>query len=314
MNIDTFYHNSKHPHRESDYISPPHKPKDSYLNDYDFEIEPSVSTGPSPKSFRHSRSSFRSSNSFSSSPTHYKVSSPLSPHSYWPGDFGTPNNHPREVSDYQLIKKGGWNHKFDFMRSHGLKTWEDEDHDQARKILDGFRKFDAQNSPLPEVTYQDRADSTMHGANDTKRKTNRWSGESHIEEDLYTNDSDVSSYRSGHGSGIASPISPTACSDNSPHQSSDDEGDYGSYGEDSASDIIRDLSDLDDEDADDQEDGANGSDYADRSDVDSIGSSDVGSMSGAEDGSGDEGSDAGDEDDHVEDGYDGYDEDDEDEA
>jgi hypothetical protein len=43
-----------------------------------------------------------------------------------------------------MIKEGGWENKKGFMMSHGLKMWKDEDFDEARGLLDRYRRVDAQ--------------------------------------------------------------------------------------------------------------------------------------------------------------------------
>ena len=47
-----------------------------------------------------------------------------------------------DKSNYQLLKEGGWNNMHDFMRSYDLKTWEPNDYETAKQILEGFREMD----------------------------------------------------------------------------------------------------------------------------------------------------------------------------
>jgi inhibitor of KinA sporulation pathway (predicted exonuclease) len=48
-------------------------------------------------------------------------------------------------SDYRLIKDAGFNNMNHMMQSYGLKMSEHEDIQEARAILDGFRKIDEAN-------------------------------------------------------------------------------------------------------------------------------------------------------------------------
>lgn len=51
---------------------------------------------------------------------------------------------PWDKSDYQMIKEGGWSDKKHFMESYGISFYEHGAFDEARDILDGFRRIDAQ--------------------------------------------------------------------------------------------------------------------------------------------------------------------------
>ncbi|KAF1940185.1 hypothetical protein EJ02DRAFT_238224 [Clathrospora elynae] len=60
-------------------------------------------------------------------------------------------------SNYQILKDGNWDNKHDFMRGHGLKTWEDDDYQEANQILDKYREVDAQSACASNGEYHERS-------------------------------------------------------------------------------------------------------------------------------------------------------------
>ncbi|KAF2690723.1 hypothetical protein K458DRAFT_426174 [Lentithecium fluviatile CBS 122367] len=49
-----------------------------------------------------------------------------------------------EKSNYRMIKDGGWSSKKEFMECHGLSIHNHEDFDEARELLNEYRRLDAQ--------------------------------------------------------------------------------------------------------------------------------------------------------------------------
>lgn len=55
---------------------------------------------------------------------------------------------PYEQSDYRIIREGGWDDMKHFMDSFDLRKSSLEDHEEAKSILDGFRRVDAQQNEV----------------------------------------------------------------------------------------------------------------------------------------------------------------------
>ncbi|KAK3216279.1 hypothetical protein GRF29_8g2835685 [Pseudopithomyces chartarum] len=51
---------------------------------------------------------------------------------------------PWDKSDYQMIKEGGWMNQQHFMECHGLSIYEPGDFDEAKEILDDYRRVEAE--------------------------------------------------------------------------------------------------------------------------------------------------------------------------
>ncbi|KAJ4294577.1 hypothetical protein N0V90_008268 [Kalmusia sp. IMI 367209] len=51
---------------------------------------------------------------------------------------------PWDKSDNQIIKEGGWTSKKDFMESYGLSVYEPGDFEEAKELLDGYRRAETQ--------------------------------------------------------------------------------------------------------------------------------------------------------------------------
>jgi len=51
---------------------------------------------------------------------------------------------PSEKSDYQILKEGGYSGMKGMMDSYGLKLYNDDDVQEAKEILKGFRAIDQQ--------------------------------------------------------------------------------------------------------------------------------------------------------------------------
>ncbi|KAF1975940.1 hypothetical protein BU23DRAFT_597292 [Bimuria novae-zelandiae CBS 107.79] len=64
-----------------------------------------------------------------------------------------------DKSDYQIIKDG-WGDKKNFMESHGLSIYEHDDFEEARQILDGYRRIDAHAAG--EQVYESDDHSSRH--------------------------------------------------------------------------------------------------------------------------------------------------------
>lgn len=52
------------------------------------------------------------------------------------------NSESKPKSDYRLIKDCGYDNYLHFMQSHGLKMHSDDDHAEAKEILNKFREID----------------------------------------------------------------------------------------------------------------------------------------------------------------------------
>jgi hypothetical protein len=111
---------------------------------------------------------------------------------------------PAEKSDYQLMKEGGWDNKHDFMRSHGSKTWEDEDHQVASRIFDKYRDIHAQNEYASADEYRKRAGSMESDI------AYRRDGSGYHDEELDDRASGVAAYHSDAGSDRLSRASTSA--------------------------------------------------------------------------------------------------------
>jgi hypothetical protein len=98
-----------------------------------------------------------------------------------------------EKSNYQLMIDAGFTSKHEFMRAHGLKTWEPDDYEAANEILNGYREVDAQNSrpqlhPLRrELPSQD--DSLAYDSDLDTYVNDSDEGQQHV----YASDSDIPS-------------------------------------------------------------------------------------------------------------------------
>ena len=67
-------------------------------------------------------------------------------------------------SDYQMLKDQGFSGKKDFMESHGLKVWNHNDHQEAKAIMDAYRKYDEMYG------QEENAGQGGQGAQNTKEK------------------------------------------------------------------------------------------------------------------------------------------------
>lgn len=88
-------------------------------------------------------------------PTHHRLFRPRSsyfepvedPRSSQPSTRRNTHTAPYEDrSDYRLAKDAGFNNKHDFMRAHGIKTWDMDAYDRVNEILDNSRRVDAQSA------------------------------------------------------------------------------------------------------------------------------------------------------------------------
>ncbi|QSZ32324.1 hypothetical protein DSL72_001898 [Monilinia vaccinii-corymbosi] len=67
-----------------------------------------------------------------------------------------------EVSNYRIIRDQGFGGMKDFMDSHGLRVWNDEDCQTAHQIVESMKYYDEQHRNLP--TFAERsADDVTHG-------------------------------------------------------------------------------------------------------------------------------------------------------
>jgi hypothetical protein len=60
------------------------------------------------------------------------------------------NTQPDQKSDKQILKEGGYTGMNHFMQSYGLKIWNDDDVQEAKEIIKGFRAIDEQNARAEE--------------------------------------------------------------------------------------------------------------------------------------------------------------------
>ena len=97
---------------------------------------------------------------------------------------------PWDKSDYQVIKEGGWTNQQHFMECHGLSIYEPGDFDEAKEILDDYRRADAE-----------AAGENVHRKNHSSRYTERYNPHSkhHSSED-YDDDEAIgeSTHRQDH--------------------------------------------------------------------------------------------------------------------
>jgi hypothetical protein len=56
-----------------------------------------------------------------------------------------PNLEPNQKSNNQMVREAGYDNFKDFAESYGLKMFNHEDVEEAKAILDGFRKIDQQD-------------------------------------------------------------------------------------------------------------------------------------------------------------------------
>jgi hypothetical protein len=101
---------------------------------------------------------------------------------------------PSQKSGYQLGKEGGWDNKHDFMRSHGLKIWEDENPQVVSRIIHKYRDIDTQNEYASADGYRKRSGSMESDL------AYRCDGSGYHGEDLDERASDIASYHSDAGS------------------------------------------------------------------------------------------------------------------
>ena len=289
---------------QSDYISRPQESRHDCISN---EVDPSVSPDAGSISSPQDPPPSLSATSFSS-PVCHAMPPTRSSFSHAPKSCYTQSKRPKEKSNYQMIKEGGWGNRHDFIRSHGLKTQDLNADDDANNILDGYRKIDSQSSRSVKIAYHGQIGSAANGKNGANGMGSLRDSVNNHDEEMYGNDSDVSSYRSGPDSGRVSPSLSAAPSNNSTGQDSDHDNVYASDDESSASDMVWERSDSESNNGENILQGSGVPDDTDRSDIDSIGSSDVEYAS--EYASGDDGSDIGYGACDVEDGYVGYDKED----
>ncbi|KAF2662211.1 hypothetical protein K491DRAFT_686694 [Lophiostoma macrostomum CBS 122681] len=98
---------------------------------------------PAPQSTHHSTGPQHARTSYAPPPrTPHTFQQPPHNAGYAPIYRVTPTN-PWEKSNHQMIKEGGWENQKEFMESHGLRLWNHEDFDEARELLDAYRRVDA---------------------------------------------------------------------------------------------------------------------------------------------------------------------------
>jgi hypothetical protein len=111
---------------------------------------------------------------------------------------------PAAKSNYQYLKEGGWEHKHEFMRSHGLKTWEHDDYQEANEILDKYRELDAESDYASADEYRKRAGSAECDMAHGRR------GSDYEDREIDERASDIASYYSDAQSGRLSRTSTAA--------------------------------------------------------------------------------------------------------
>ena len=57
----------------------------------------------------------------------------------------SPPPEPKDKSNYQLLKEGGYDNMHRFMLSYGLKPYNDEDYQEAKLILDSLRECEQED-------------------------------------------------------------------------------------------------------------------------------------------------------------------------
>ncbi|KAH7357617.1 hypothetical protein BKA66DRAFT_472907 [Pyrenochaeta sp. MPI-SDFR-AT-0127] len=177
----------------SDYISRPPEDRGDYIS-HDPHEKPFYSDTNSSFGLSRQESSLFSPASSFSSPVHEDRSPLHFTRSYSSPNTSTQEDRSYERSNYQLIKDGGWDHQHDFMRSHGLKPWKDEDYEIANGILDKYREVDAQTAYKPDRRYHARVSSV-----DSTEDTSDYEAKV-----ISAHDSDIASYHGSSPSDIVS--------------------------------------------------------------------------------------------------------------
>jgi hypothetical protein len=62
-----------------------------------------------------------------------------------PKSGGSAEVAPKDKSDYRILKDGGFSNMNQFMQSYGLKMHNDDDIQEAKGIIEGFRQVDQAN-------------------------------------------------------------------------------------------------------------------------------------------------------------------------
>lgn len=80
-----------------------------------------------------------------------------------------------EMSDYAIMREQGFSGMKDFMESHGLRLWDDEDVQTAHQIIDGMREYHEYYDDLPNFIEESDAISAgqvdedeMRGASEAR--------------------------------------------------------------------------------------------------------------------------------------------------
>ncbi|KAF1922026.1 hypothetical protein BDU57DRAFT_69394 [Ampelomyces quisqualis] len=123
----------------SDYIVPP----DDSRNDY---ILPDSRIAPEPTHVRQ----FKTRNADAELD---EIPHDPSPSARGRSAYALPHE---DKSNCGLVKDGGFNRKHDFMRSHGMTSWDVDAYDRTDHIFDGFRRTDAQSAR--RSSYQQNAE------------------------------------------------------------------------------------------------------------------------------------------------------------
>lgn len=58
---------------------------------------------------------------------------------------GSAEGNPQDKSNNQILKEGGFSDMKHMMDSYGLKMYEDDDVQEAKRIVEGFRQVDQRN-------------------------------------------------------------------------------------------------------------------------------------------------------------------------
>ncbi|ESZ94418.1 hypothetical protein SBOR_5211 [Sclerotinia borealis F-4128] len=82
-----------------------------------------------------------------------------------------------QVSDYAMIRDQGFSGKKDFMESHGLRLYNDEDVQMAHQIIDMMREFDEEFGDLPPLIEEEEFDEGV----DHERRLRRIGGGKEME-------------------------------------------------------------------------------------------------------------------------------------
>lgn len=62
-----------------------------------------------------------------------------------PKSGGSAEVAPQDKSDYSILKDGGYSNMNHFMQSYGLSMHKDDDVQEAKSIIEGFRQVDQAN-------------------------------------------------------------------------------------------------------------------------------------------------------------------------